>query len=78
MGNVMIIQLGGEEFLFLGTIGSSSWVAHAQMSLKAHTHTPTFAESALESALESADSSSELADFNADTPVGMSSLADCP
>ena len=38
----------------------------------------TFAELALESALELADSSSELADSNADTFVGMSLLADCP
>ena len=38
--------------------------------LKAHTHTPTFAESA--------DSSSESADSNADSPLGMSLSADCP
>ena len=40
-------------------------------SLKARTHSPTFAESALESALESADPSSESADSSAYTPVGM-------
>ena len=40
-------------------------------TFKAHTHTLTFAAWALESALESADSSSELADSNADAPVGM-------
>ena len=47
------------------------------LRFKPHTHTPTFAESALESALESADSSSVSDDSNADTPVGMSSSADC-
>ena len=45
--------------------------------LKAHTHMLTFAKSALESALESANSSSGLDASNADTPVGMSSSADC-
>ena len=40
-------------------------------TLKAHTHTPTFAGTALESVLESADSSSESADSKADPPVGM-------
>ena len=40
-------------------------------SLKAHTHTLTFAASVLESVPESADSSSELVDSNNDAPVGM-------
>ena len=48
------------------------------MTLKACTHTPTFAELALESALESTNSNSELANCKVDTPVGMSSLADSP
>ena len=39
--------------------------------LKAHTHTPTFAASALESVLELADSSSESAVSNSDALVGM-------
>ena len=42
------------------------------MAIKTYTHMQTFAESALESALEPADSSSELTNSNADTPVGMS------
>ena len=43
----------------------------ALLSLKARTHTPTFAESAIESALESVNSSSESVDSSADRPVGM-------
>ena len=46
-------------------------------TVNAHTHTPTFAESALELTLESANSSINAADSNADTPVVMSSSADC-
>ena len=38
---------------------------------KAHTHTLIFGSLELESVLESADSSSELADSNADPTVGM-------
>ena len=41
------------------------------MDFKAHTHRPTFAESALNSALESADSNPESDDSSANTPVGM-------
>ena len=47
-------------------------------TLKAHTHPPSFAASALESALESADSSSESADSKADAPVVMLASADSP
>ena len=39
--------------------------------LKARTHTPIFGGSALEPALELANSSSELADSNAYSPMGM-------
>ena len=39
--------------------------------LKAHTHTPIFGGSAIASVIETADSSSELADSNANSPVGM-------
>ena len=39
--------------------------------LKARTHTPTIAASALELALESADSSSQSPDSNTDATVGM-------
>ena len=40
-------------------------------TIKAHTHTPTFAGSVIESAFESADSSSESADLNTNPPVGI-------
>ena len=54
---------------------SASTDKHVKLSggVKGRTHTPTFAELAL----ESADSSSESADSKAETPVGMSSSADC-
>ena len=49
---------------------SSTYFNHP-FTFKAHTHTTTFAASALESVLESAHSSSESANSNADAPVGM-------
>ena len=47
------------------------FVNQVLMTVKAHTHTPTFAGSALESVLESAISSSKSANSNANAPVGM-------
>ena len=59
--------MGSFAVFFSQEIYEPQCSASCTLGIKAHTTTPTFAESPL----ESADSSSELADSNADTPVGM-------